>query len=665
MSLYTVRELVKLLPDPDPESTSVGTISPGERIISQKPLNGWVRVEASQADGSIQVGWILASSIEEIVGKTVKLYPEPFSEKFEVVTGSIEVNITRANWQKIQVSAGAKHYTGWIDSTEKILELSEDDGLNIIEDLSLGVNEVYRRYLIKAQEITGIDASSLAALVDAEATKITKGSNIGQWNRNAFNPRSNAAGLTQFLSSTWIEHARKEGTLLNKVGKDKGYITTLNAVASGKRNPLLKLRFDPELSIVSAAEYGLSNLKALDRKGLTPQTLSDDEKARLMYLAHHEGPTGALKFLMQDNSSSIRKFNAQVGRRRAADLVRKARGNVALAYRNWLNDYMDKKIQPEKFRASTGTGGPFIASASNRRLEKFRGSAVPMYSLGGDRGLAQEIQEALSDLGYLDPPADGLWGSVSGWALDEFCQDNLLSLHEGFTPEIAKMLVNPKNPLPDIKPTNGWFDNVISYMNDKGYWICRHPDCTNIVYLEGVNPDGSLNDDRPNEFNDLRIVFTVNGDGEPKVTSWEGTTEPGVHWTIKKLMDPRGAARIAFGQYKSWMIGKHPRKYRPSQHEALVQERPVPVYRDLNKDFKRTNDRIYTGNFGINQHWGYDLPKHDLGTSSAGCLVGRTRDGHKEFMSLIKEDARYLSRNSYKFMTAILPGDKVFHQSYS
>ena len=52
----------------------------------------------------------------------------------------------------------------------------------------------------------------------------------------------------------------------------------------------------------------------------------------------------------------------------------------------------------------------------------------------------------------------------------------------------------------------------------------------------------------------------------------------------------------------------------------------VTVCRDLNKDGQRTGDKRQTGEFGINQHWGYDLP--EVEKASAGCLVGQSKDGH-------------------------------------
>src|SRR5208337_659035 len=68
-------------------------------------------------------------------------------------------------------------------------------------------------------------------------------------------------------------------------------------VAPDKEKVLLALRFDPELSIVSAAEYGRINLDALIIDGLVSDQIGDDEKARFTYLAHHEGLTGAEGFL--------------------------------------------------------------------------------------------------------------------------------------------------------------------------------------------------------------------------------------------------------------------------------------------------------------------------------------------------------------------------------
>jgi hypothetical protein len=198
-------------------------------------------------------------------------------------------------------------------------------------------------------------------------------------------------------------------------------------------------------------------------------------------------------------------------------------------------------------------------------------------------------------------------------------------------------------------------------MQSKGYQIFQGIRQYNIVYIEGMNADGTLNDDTPNYFNDRRIVIQIL-DGVPAIVgNWEGTTEPGDRYT-ESPMNPKGAARIKFGQYKAWQVGIH---YGGGSdpHEALVQVAPITVFRDFNKDYQRAGDQIETGNFDINQHWGFDLPYNDVYYASAGCLVGRTRDGHREFMSLIKKDRRYQQNKNYLFYTTAISGQELIEQT--
>jgi hypothetical protein len=185
-------------------------------------------------------------------------------------------------------------------------------------------------------------------------------------------------------------------------------------------------------------------------------------------------------------------------------------------------------------------------------------------------------------------------------------------------------------------------------MRAHGFYSARLPGELSIVYLEGADRNGRPNADTPNMFNDRRLVLAIEDRRPTILGNWEATTEPGRYYTMHP-MNPGGAARIAFGQYKAWSVGRH-----RNDHEALVQVKAVKIYRDLNKDFEREGDLLHEGVFGINQHWGYDLPVNDLGRSSAGCLVGRTRSGHRQFMSLLKSDPRYAESNGYRFLTTII-----------
>ncbi|HEY9651631.1 MAG TPA: D-Ala-D-Ala carboxypeptidase family metallohydrolase, partial [Coleofasciculaceae cyanobacterium] len=196
-------------------------------------------------------------------------------------------------------------------------------------------------------------------------------------------------------------------------------------------------------------------------------------------------------------------------------------------------------------------------------------------------------------------------------------------------------------------------ERLIAYSEDKGYQIDREPGYKNIIYVEGMYPDGRFNEDTLNAWNDARFVIEFKNGVPEIIGAWEATTEPGKYYTMNPC-NINGAARIAFGQHKAWQVGTH------KDHEALVQTGgAITVYRDLNKDGMRSGDRTETGHFGVNQHWGGDSPTSDIGRWSAGCLVGRTREGHRQFMSIIKQDPRYQKNRGYVFQTIVIDGSDL------
>ena len=200
--------------------------------------------------------------------------------------------------------------------------------------------------------------------------------------------------------------------------------------------------------------------------------------------------------------------------------------------------------------------------------------------------------------------------------------------------------------------SNRVIQSIVKYCKFHSYKLFTGHQQINIIYVEGMDVDGNVNSDAPNQFNDVRLVLS---DNFKLLGNWSATTEPG-RWYTQNPMNRRGAARIAFGQYKAWAVGMHGNS---EPHEALIQVGEVAVFRDANKDGLRTGDNIDRGLFGINQHWGYDLPPDNLGRASAGCLVGRTRQGHREFMNIIKTDSRYQSDRQYIFTTTVIPADKL------
>ena len=184
---------------------------------------------------------------------------------------------------------------------------------------------------------------------------------------------------------------------------------------------------------------------------------------------------------------------------------------------------------------------------------------------------------------------------------------------------------------------------ILGYCKKKGYPIANF----NIIYIEGMNINGQLNGDEPNQFNDVRAVFNR----EKCLDCWQATCEPGA-WYTDYPMNPDGAFRIAFGFHeKAWEVGLHGNS---DPHQSLIQTGEVRGYRDYNGDMIRSGDRVVSGYFGINQHWGYDMPPNDIGQASAGCLVGRSRHGHREFMGFC------INSGEARFSTIVLPGNEIF-----
>ena len=286
------------------------------------------------------------------------------------------------------------------------------------------------------------------------------------------------------------------------------------------------------------------------------------------------------------------------------------------------------------------------------------GRSMPIAAIGGNPALTLDIQNRLTAIGLLDPPADGRFGPVSAWALGAFLQ-RALSLPPAsaqFGSDEAKALLRPEAlQLFPLAPGDDFAGRVVKAMRARGDWVCRHPDCVNIVYVDGTDPDGTPNANMHNKFEDARLVIRIGAGGVPKIeNAWEATTEPGTYYVRTKKMSADGAAHIVAGQYKAWSVGIH-RAGSPSAHEALVQTDKIQITRDRDENFDPAGDRTYVGLFGINQHWGFDFGRDDVRTASAGCLVGRLRQGHRDFMALCKRDPRYAVNHGYRFMTSVLP----------
>ena len=141
-----------------------------------------------------------------------------------------------------------------------------------------------------------------------------------------------------------------------------------------------------------------------------------------------------------------------------------------------------------------------------------------------------------------------------------------------------------------------------------------------------------------NKFNDVIGAFYLHNNSWVLKT-YAATTDPGLTYRLKPC-NSNGTAILVPGYYaSSWKIGLHRGKY-----EALVQYKPLPVYRDNDKDAKLDPDvsNIETGMFGINIHRAYMRgTAENVDNISAGCqVIANTDNDYAEFMNLVKQSAK-------------------------
>ena len=262
------------------------------------------------------------------------------------------------------------------------------------------------------------------------------------------------------------------------------------------------------------------------------------------------------------------------------------------------------------------------------------------------------MQDQLARLGLLDLPADGVLGPVTQWALLELCRAHGLQYGSVLTPDLADALLAPEPPLP-LEPGSDLAGRIVAAMLHRGDWVCRHPDCFTIAYVEGTAPDGSPTAPHPDAFNDARFLLRVSGAGRPEIVgAWEATTAPG-RPAVEHPAEPAGAPRLLPGQHKAWVMGRTG-VGTDLEQDALVQVTPLPVTRDEDRDFRRNHDKGQRGLFIMDQHGGLDAPRGGIGGIGAGCLVGRAQDGHRSFIAALRTDPRWRVNHAYRFMTSVL-----------
>lgn len=149
---------------------------------------------------------------------------------------------------------------------------------------------------------------------------------------------------------------------------------------------------------------------------------------------------------------------------------------------------------------------------------------------------------------------------------------------------------------------------------------------------------------RPNRFDDLLYVLYQDELSNWVIRSWHVTTTPG-HTSLTNPINPKGTAILVPGQYLgSHKLGKHKGKYL-----ALVQKKPVKVYRDKNLDgtCDYNPETIDEGLFGINIHKAGE-DSYVVNNWSAGCIVFKKAHHFYDLLNIVKRSAK-LYGNSFSF----------------
>lgn len=149
-----------------------------------------------------------------------------------------------------------------------------------------------------------------------------------------------------------------------------------------------------------------------------------------------------------------------------------------------------------------------------------------------------------------------------------------------------------------------------------------------------------------NKYDDILVVMYRTRTGL-KTVYFNITTEPGDYYMRKKLGNPKGTAILVPGQYRGcWKLGKHKGEY-----EALVQAKPIKVYRDGNKDnvYDMFPQTINEGLFGINIHRSNEgFTRQTVDMYSAGCQVFADPKDFDKFIDLCKKQ-EVLYGNSFTY----------------
>ncbi len=150
-------------------------------------------------------------------------------------------------------------------------------------------------------------------------------------------------------------------------------------------------------------------------------------------------------------------------------------------------------------------------------------------------------------------------------------------------------------------------------------------------------------DETTNTFNDMFFCLFKQG-GEWVLLQFPATTDPGLFY-LQNPLTVSGCAIVKPGQYPGlFKIGLHRKQYR-----ALVQNKPVTVYRDNNGDGVLDFENEQSGMFGINCHRAMvDGESERVHKWSAGCQVLSNAQNFNILIALCEKGAKNFG-NSFTY----------------
>lgn len=181
--------------------------------------------------------------------------------------------------------------------------------------------------------------------------------------------------------------------------------------------------------------------------------------------------------------------------------------------------------------------------------------------------------------------------------------------------------------------------------------------------FDGLDPQGNFRDldlnifgvrsksEKPDRFDDwIGAFWREQAEGAWIFHTWPATTDPGLFY-LRQPQNIAGTAVLVEGQYRgSHRIGLHKGKY-----VALVQNAPVKVYRDRDRDdvIDVVPDSIQVGQFGINIHRASAFQASTVVANwSAGCQVFSDPGNFALFMDICTASAGIWSPTfSYTLLT--------------